>query len=374
MSTSTCYVASRAGVLVARDASRGTDADSVRSVSGPALTGRTVECLDAASAAPSRVFCGTLDAGLYRSVDGGRGWRRIGEATLPASVTSVTVSPHDPTVVYAGTEPSGVYRTTDGGDTWTELPGLTDLPSASRWSFPPRPDTHHVRWIAVDPADPDHLYVAVEAGALIQTHDGGETWTQQTPQPRRDTHTIAIHPDAPDRVRVAAGDGYAESDDGGQTWQYPQDGLEHRYCWSVAVDPGDPDRVLLSAASGARRAHRPASAASYLYRRERAADAANATDERSAVGTTDATDATDTANGPTVRWERLDDVGVPTGEGALRATLASGVADGELFALTDRGLFRTADGGDTFGRVHVAWPDAFRATTTRGLAVVASAT
>jgi photosystem II stability/assembly factor-like uncharacterized protein len=339
----TCYAASRAGVLVVHNVA--VPDTGLRPAGTPSLTEYSIECLDAARDARERAFCGTFDAGLHRSTDGGETWERVGEATLPASVTSATVSPHNPDVIYVGTEPSAVFRSDDGGDTWTELPGLTDLPSASAWSFPPRPDTHHVRWIEVDPADRDHLYVAVEAGALLQTHDGGDTWEERSPSTRRDTHEMAIHPEVPDTVRAAAGDGYAESHDAGETWAFPQDGLRHRYCWSVAIDPGDPDRVLLSAAASARRAHTSASAASYLYRR------------------------TDTGSDASA-WARLDDVDVPTGEGVLRATLAGGTEPGELFALTDRGLFRTTDGGDSFTRVDVAWPDSFRDRTSRGLAVV----
>ncbi|WP_231554281.1 WD40/YVTN/BNR-like repeat-containing protein [Halobellus rufus] len=342
----TCYAASSAGVLVVRETATASPAAEYT------FDRDDVECLDASRDASERVFCGTFESGLHRSVDGGDRWERVGEATLEPAVTSVSVSPHDPDVVYAGTEPSAVYRSTDGGDTWRELPGLTDLPSASTWAFPPRPHTHHVRWIEVDPADPEHLFVAVEAGALIQSHDGGETWEERAPSTRRDTHSMAIHPDAPDVVRAAAGDGYAESRDGGASWSFPQAGLDHRYCWSVAVDPGDPGRVLLSAAAGARRAHSSGSAASYLYRRE--GDSGADGDGESASPT----------------WERLDDAGVPTGEGLLRPTLAAGVDDGELFALTDRGLFRTVDAGGSFERLGVEWPEAFRGVTTSGLAVV----
>jgi photosystem II stability/assembly factor-like uncharacterized protein len=349
-----CYAASRAGVLVVRGLDAAADGDApANDRSAPtadyALRRDDVDCLDADPAAPDRVLCGTFEAGLHRSLDAGDTWERVGEATLPASVTSLTVSPHDPDVVYAGTEPSGVYRSTDGGATWSERPGLTDLPSAGEWAFPPRPDTHHVRWIEVDPADPDHLYVAIEAGALVQTHDGGDAWAERAVSARRDTHSMAIHPDAPAVVRAAAGDGYAESRDGGSTWTYPQQGLHHRYCWSVAVDPGDPGRAIVSAAAGARRAHTPESAASYLYRR---------------------VDGVGGEGDPPDAWERLDDAGVPTGEGVLRPTLAAGVSAGEFFALTDRGLFRSRDGGDRFRAVDVEWPAAFRDRTTRGLAVV----
>ena len=352
----TCYAASRAGVLVVR----GLDSEVTPPTDGtPTPTAEftlrrdDVECLDADFAAPDRVFCGTFEGGLFRSVDAGGTWVPVGETVLPPSVTSVTVSPHDPEVVYAGTEPSGVYRSEDGGATWAELPGLTDLPSAGEWSFPPRPDTHHVRWIEVNPADPDHLYVAVEAGALVQSHDGGDTWAERVATARRDTHSMAIHPDAPDVVRAAAGDGYAESRDGGATWTHPQVGLNHRYCWSVAVDPGDPGRVIVSAAAGARWAHTQASAASYLYRRVDGSGGESATVEHRSSA-----------------WERLDDTGVPTGEGVLRPTLAEGCDAGEFFALTDRGLFRSRDGGDRFRELGVEWPEAFHDRTTHGLAIV----
>jgi photosystem II stability/assembly factor-like uncharacterized protein len=354
---STCYAASRAGVLVVRGLDDGTvqkRAGRPAPIADYSLQRDDIECLDADPAAPDRVFCGTFEGGLRRSSDAGETWARVGEGTLPRSVTSVTVSPHDPDVVYAGTEPSGVYRSADGGETWTRLPGLTDLPSAAEWSFPPRPDTHHVRWIEVGPADPSHMFVAVEAGALVQTHDGGDTWEERVVSARRDTHSMAIHPDAPDVVRAAAGDGYAESRDGGESWTYPQEGLTHRYCWSVAVDPGDPGRLLVSAAAGARSAHTPTSAASYLYRR--------------VDGTRDGTGSVDGSTD--VAWERLDDAGVPTGEGVLRPTLAAGVDAGDLFALTDRGLFRSRDGGDRFSRIDVGWPERFHDRTTRGLAVV----
>ncbi|MEA5388733.1 hypothetical protein VB779_18070 [Haloarculaceae archaeon H-GB11] len=213
------------------------------------------ECIAASPAVPERLFLGTVDSGLLRSDDGGDTWRNV--LVAGDRVTAVRVSPNDPDVVWAGTEPSAVYRSTDGGDSWQDRPSLTDLPSASSWSFPPRPHTHHVRWLAEAPTDPDTLYVAIEAGALVRTHDGGETWLDRPSGSRRDTHTMATHPAEPDRLYVAAGDGYAESRDCGDTWLYPQDGLDHRYVWSVAVAPDDPETVVVSAANGPRQAHTP---------------------------------------------------------------------------------------------------------------------
>ncbi|WP_080508362.1 WD40/YVTN/BNR-like repeat-containing protein [Haloparvum sedimenti] len=295
------------------------------------LPDREPECVAVSPVAPDRVFAGTFDDGLYRSTDGGDSFARVGaDAIAPDAVTAVAISPHDPDEVWVGTEPSGVYRSTDGGETFARLSGLTDLPSASDWSFPPRPDTHHVRWLEPDPGDPDHWYVAIEAGALVETPDAGETWDDRVPDSRRDVHTLGTHPDASARVYAAAGDGYAESDDRGATWDYPQAGLDHRYVWGLAVDPGDRDTVLVSAASGAGAAHRRGEA--YLYRRRRG-------EEWERIG-----------GGPRARRAESEaaDGAFPDGEGTYRAVLAAGPEAGEVWAATDRGLFRTDDAGDSW--------------------------
>jgi photosystem II stability/assembly factor-like uncharacterized protein len=291
------------------------------------------------------VLVGTFEEGLQRSTDDGESWTRA-DGIEQDAVTSLAVDPEDPETVYAGTEPSRVYRSTDGGQTFERLPGLTDLDSADEWSFPPRPDTHHVRWIEPGPADPDLLHVAVEAGALLRARlgDDGVDWTDRVPSGRRDTHTIATHPDAPGRAWVAAGDGYAESSDAGESWQHPQAGLDHTYCWSVAVGLDrsatgfSTPRVLLSAATSAREAHRVGE--SYLYRRNGGA------------------------------WERLDDRGIPTGEGVYRAVLEHGADEATFWAANNHGLYRTDDGGDSWTALDATFPDRVSDQTCRGLAIV----
>jgi len=293
------------------------------------LVGEEIECVDADTRAPGRAFVGTV-GGLHRTTDGGASWERV--LSAGDRVTSVTVSPHDPSVVWAGTEPSAVYRSTDGGRSWTERPGLTDLDSSARWSFPPRPHTHHVRWLAVHPEDPDRLYVAVEAGAFVRSPDGGATWVDHPEGGRRDNHTLATHPDRPDRVYTAAGDGYAVSADRGTTWSYPQDGLDHRYVWGLAVHPDDPERVVVSAARGARQAH-TTDGESYVYRT--------------------------TGSG----WSRVMD-GLPGPEGLARPVFDTHQG---VYALTNHGLFRSADAArwEPVGE----WDDAYDQVP-RGLAVV----
>jgi len=316
------------------------------------LVGHGVECV---AAGGDRAVVGTDDGRVYLTTDSGETWEGV---ELPAAsggravdrVTSVTGSPHDPEVFFAGTEPSAVFRSRDGGETWenvdsrstatasgesraTEREGLTDLDSADRWSFPPRPHTHHVRWLELAPDDPETLYVAIEAGAFVRSTDGGRTWVDHPTGGRRDNHTLAVHPGTPGRVYTAAGDGYALSPDGGRTWTYPTDGLDHRYVWGVAVHPDDPDTVVVSAASGPRTAH-STRGESYVYRT--------------------------TGDG----WTQAMD-GLPGPGGLARAVLESD--ESGFLALTNRGLFRAEDGA-TWAQVE-DWDDAFQQVP-HGLAVV----
>jgi len=317
------------------------------------LVGRSLQSVAASAARPDRTFVGTVESGIRRTTDGGATWERIAP-DIDDRVTAVSVSPHDPDTVWAGTEPSAVYRSTDGGASWESLPPLTDLSSESEWSFPPRPHTHHVRWLEPDPRDPERLYVAIEAGALVRTTDaqaslgdeadGAEFWRDRPAGARYDNHTLATHPDAEGRVYTAAGDGYAQSADGGDTWAYPQDGLDHGYVWGLAVPRADPDTVVVSAASGARSAHTASTAEAYVYRTTNA-------------GRDDPTE-----------WHLAMD-GLPDPEGTVRSVLA---ADGRsvLFALNNRGLYRSADAGASWEQVPLTWSDAYEDQTPRGLAVV----
>lgn len=328
------YLVMRHGGLVV---DRGADWSTQR-----ILNGHATECITADPRRPNRVFAGTFENGLQRSSDGGDTFEPIGVDTIDEeAVMSVSISPHDPDVVLVGTEPSALYRSEDGGDTWQALSDLDTLPSSDEWFFPPRPHTHHVRWIEVDPHEASRLYVGIEAGAFLLSTDGGETWIDRPEGSMVDNHTLSTHRDAPGRVYAAAGDGFGVSTDGGETWHHPEDGLDHRYVWGMAVDPGDPDTVVVSAASGARSAHSPPGEA-YLYR----------------------------LTEPSGTWTRLDGRGIPTGQGTLRAVIAGGVMDGELVAATDGGMYHSTDGGSSWDEVPTEWPETFHGQTARGVAVV----
>lgn len=270
-------------------------------------------CVAATPLVPGRVWCGTYTAGVFRSDDGGRSWRPSGlDGRL---IMAIAASPRDGDVVWAGTEPSEVWRSEDGWAAWIQTGTLETLPSSPTWSFPPKPETHHVRWIACQPHEPARLWVAIEAGALVSTEDGGRSWRDRVARGPYDTHELAIHPEAPTTLRVSAGDGYFESDDAGVSWRSPDAGLEVSYLRSVAIDPGNADGVVVSASSGPRSAYVAGRSNGRLYRRI-AFD----------------------------RWERIRD-GWPDPPRTIAPLLCAGMKAGELWAADERGVHVSEDGG-----------------------------
>ncbi len=287
---------------------------------------------------PEQVYCGTFDQGLWRSGNAGASWEHVGDGIDSEKVLSVAVSAREQVdgygVVYAGTEPSALFRSEDRGSTWRELSSLRTLPSAPTWSFPPRPYTSHVRWITPDPLVTGRIFVAIEAGALVRSLDGGETWEDRRPDGPFDTHTLVMHRLAPDRLYSAAGDGFmlpgngfVRSDDGGETWSRPDEGLQYHYLWSVAVSPTDPETIVISASPGPQQAHYPPSAESAIYRR---------------------------SNGD--QWQHVQ-AGLPAAQGLLASVLATNEAEPDSFyAGNNQGVFRSKDAGSTWEKLAIPWP------------------
>jgi photosystem II stability/assembly factor-like uncharacterized protein len=252
-----------------------------------------------------RVLVGTRGSGVLLSADAGDSWE---QCDLPAqSVFSVAISDADG-ALYAGTEPSRLFVSRDGRD-WSELEALQKIPSRDQWSYPPRPWTHHVRWIAPDPHHAERLLVGIELGGLMYSDDAGSTFSDHRPGAKRDVHILAWHPHLPDRVYQAAGDGAAWSRDGGLSWEAVDAGRDLGYCWALAVDPSGPDSWYVSAASGPRAAHSGADARGRLYQWSDSA------------------------------WKQLPlpDGSMPYALAAADDELIAGMADGRIISSGDRG-------------------------------------
>jgi photosystem II stability/assembly factor-like uncharacterized protein len=282
-----------------------------------ALAGSGAQCLAVDPANGDRLYAGLREGGVRRSADGGLTWA---DCELPApAVFSLAVAADG--AVYAGTEPSALYRSDDGGARWRELSSLLHLPSQPTWSFPPRPWTSHVRWIAPSPHDPSVLLVGIELGGLMRSTDGGDTWQDHRPGAQRDVHSLAWHPTARRRAYEAGGGGAAWSDDAGDTWQPADEGRDRHYTWSVAVDPDEPELWYVSASTGPFAAHGGGDAQARIYRRREGG------------------------------WAPLDG-GLPDPLPMPYALVAAG---GRLYAgLADGRLWESGDRGDSWQRCELA--------------------
>jgi hypothetical protein len=228
------------------------------------LPGSGAQCLAVDPADSDIVFAGLREGGVRRSADGGGSWI---DCELPEpGMFSLAVSAADG-AVYAGTEPSRLFRSLDLGETWSELEALLELPSRPTWSFPPRPWTSHVRWIAPSPHDARLILVGIELGGLMRSTDGGQSWQDHRPGAQPDVHSLAWHPHTPGRVYEAGGGGTAFSTDAGESWQPADDGRDRHYTWSVAADPEDPDCWYVSASTGPFAAHGGRDPQARIYRR-----------------------------------------------------------------------------------------------------------
>lgn len=318
------------------------------------LAGLHAQCLAADPLQPERLYCGTFGQGLWISTDAGHSWQPVGDGIRSSQITAVAVSGTERAgtlgTVYAGTEPSALYRSEDGGATWQELASMLALPSAPTWSFPPRPYTSHVRAIGLDPLQAGVLLVAIEAGALIRSMDGGQTWEDRRPGGPFDTHTLGLPRQQPGHIYSAAGDGvmqagqgFAESHDSGTTWERPSAGLQHHYLWGLAVDPANPETLVVSAAAGPRQAHDLQTAASAIYRR--------------------------TAGSA---WQQVQQ-GLPPSQGMLASVLATNQADpGVFYAANNQGLFRSPDAGQNWQRIEAPMPEQMRLARAESLLVLAA--
>ena len=280
----------------------------------------------------NRVYCGTFGDGLWKSDDAGQSWDRIAKDSISSNdVTSVSLSRvEQENRVYVGTEPTALYRSDDGGESWHRMITLNNLESSKSWSFPPRPWTSHVRWIESDVNIPDYVFVAIEAGVLAQSHDGGRTWIDRVEQGPYDTHTLGTHQKAPKRLYSSAGDGYFESFDYGKSRNRHSAGLEHHYLYGLAVDPADPNTIVVSASQSAWQAHSVEHANSLVYRRSIENDGGG-------------------------EWKAVSN-GLPQSEGTIIAILAANPKNkGEFYAINNRGLFCSTDTGLVWRELDVSW-------------------
>ncbi|HEX2774001.1 MAG TPA: hypothetical protein VHN18_16445, partial [Micromonosporaceae bacterium] len=150
-----------------------------------------------------------------------------------ASISTVAVDPTNPDVVYLGHAAGANYKSTDGGLTWTQLTIPTQANFASDL-------------IEIAPSDPRIIY-ATDAPSLLRSSDAGATW-QGTNGYLSSVTDIAIHPTNPQILYAGTQfDSVQRSSDGGRTWTTGT-GLPDLGVNAVAVDRSQPTTVYAGTA------------------------------------------------------------------------------------------------------------------------------
>lgn len=155
------------------------------------------------------VYAGTPASGLFLSTDAGESWTRVsavgsgssppgkseGGANLIAFDPASEVSGGKTQGIYVSTYGTGVYHSTDGGMSWMLTTGTPKAhnhmimdPHGVVWLTDGQLHKYNGTWsvvagagsdsvsVAVDPANPNHIFVGTSAGKLVISTNSGATW------------------------------------------------------------------------------------------------------------------------------------------------------------------------------------------------------
>ncbi len=205
---------------------------------------------------PDTVYVGT-QRGPYRSTDHGERWEQLDVPDHGLPVWSLAFDPHDARVMYAGYENCEIFRSEDGGEHWQPLPVTVRFPEVS--VAPGANPAKRVLELAVNPADPDEVYGAIEVGGVIRSLDGGDHLEHLSPGLSVIADTVVM-PGVlvarwrPGTVLAIGRAGLFSSTDQGRHWSSarlePLNAKGQTYCRDIREVPGDPKTIWLAAGPG----------------------------------------------------------------------------------------------------------------------------
>ncbi|MGH6876001.1 MAG: WD40/YVTN/BNR-like repeat-containing protein [Rhizomicrobium sp.] len=202
---------------------------------------------------------------IYRSDDAGQNWQPLPELPRhrkdegPASIRRLwSLAPGadaEPDTIYAGIEPPGLFVSRDAGETWAPVTAFNEHMTRDSWA--PAKGGLAVHSIQVDAHAAACLYVALSAGGVYRSTDGGRSFEpinqgvrapylpQAEPLSGHCVHRILLHPRDPLRLYQQSHCGTYRSDDGGNRWQEITAGLPSDFGYALACNPVDADSVLV---------------------------------------------------------------------------------------------------------------------------------
>ena len=170
-----------------------------------------IRCLEASPCGDGPVFAGS-GAWFFRSLDGGISWAPTASF---AFVEDVQVHPQDCSVWAGGgtmIERGVLLKSIDGGLSWEGVHPVLDEDDAWPYGF-------EVSSIALDPSDPNRLYVIITYGGVNRTEDGGSIWTTPFFYSKKRYGAIVLDGQDPQHLFIGFGSVVHESTDGGETYE-----------------------------------------------------------------------------------------------------------------------------------------------------------
>ncbi len=165
---------------------------------------------------PNKRVYGGPGCAIWRSTDGGDNWTKL-SAGLPASNLGrigIGISPSEPSTLYAIYADQigyfkGIYKSVNNGNSWSLVNGGDPGYPGYGWWF---------GQIRVHPNNPEEVFAM--GLDWTKTTDGGQFWTDVSPQLHADYHAFYIHPNNPDLQVVGNDGGLYISTDGGAGWEH----------------------------------------------------------------------------------------------------------------------------------------------------------
>lgn len=138
-------------------------------------------------------------------------WKRIsiGQEFTRDTVTAIAIDPTDPDVIYVGTTNAGIFKSIDGGLSWR--PAQKDLGRAL------------IHTLVFDSVDSNTLYAGTSLGGVYKTTDGGMNWIAANKGIRGSgwewVSIVVNNPNHGGELLYTHADGIYATTDGGQNWE-----------------------------------------------------------------------------------------------------------------------------------------------------------